>query len=120
MGHVRREVQESLRALSRRESVTLYTVLLAAFNVLMNRYTGQTDIVLGAAVAGRNRVEVENVVGQFTNTIVRRADLSGDPTFRELVAALAKMVYERAVERGVGEVIDSFLPESWCGEGRVA
>jgi hypothetical protein len=86
MGHVRREVQESLRALSRRESVTLYTVLLAAFNVLMNRYTGQTDIVLGAAVAGRNRVEVENVVGQFTNTIVRRADLSGDPTFRELVA----------------------------------
>ena len=85
MGHIRREVQEALRGLSRREEVTFYTVLLAAFEVMMYRYTGQTDIVLGAAVAGRNRVELENVTGQFTNTIVRRTDLSGDPTFRELV-----------------------------------
>src|ERR1051325_8600030 len=86
MGHIPEELQEARRNLSRREEVPLYTVLLAAFDVMIYRYTGCTDIVLGAAVAGRNRVEVENVTGQFTNTVVRRADLSGDPTFRELVA----------------------------------
>src|SRR6185295_7142174 len=53
--------------------------------VLLHRYTGQSDILIGTATAGRNRVEVESLIGHFVNLLVRRTDLSGDPTFRELL-----------------------------------
>jgi amino acid adenylation domain-containing protein len=76
---------EDLKALSRREGATLYMVLLAAFKVLLARYTGEDDIVVGAPVAGRSRAETENLIGLFVNTLVLRTDLSGNPTFRELL-----------------------------------
>jgi len=59
--------------------------LLAAYQLLLHRYTGQEDILVGSPVAGRQRVETENLVGFFLNTLVLRGDLSGDPTFRELL-----------------------------------
>jgi len=59
--------------------------MLAAFKALLMRYTGQEDIVVGAVVAGRTRSEIERLIGFFVNTLVLRTDLSGDPTFRELV-----------------------------------
>jgi amino acid adenylation domain-containing protein len=59
--------------------------LLAAFDVLLWRYTGQDDIVVGTPIAGRNRAEIENLIGFFVNTLVLRSDLSGDPTFLELL-----------------------------------
>ncbi len=78
-------VTEGLKALCRRESVTLFMTLLAAFKVLLYRYTQQTDIVVGTPIANRNRSETENLIGFFVNTLVLRTDLSGNPSFRELL-----------------------------------
>jgi amino acid adenylation domain-containing protein len=75
----------SLKALSRRENATLFMVLLAAFQALLARYTGSEDIAVGSPVAGRNWVETERLIGIFINILVLRADLSGNPTFRELL-----------------------------------
>jgi amino acid adenylation domain-containing protein len=77
---------DALRALSRREGPTLYMTLLAAFSALLHEYTGQTDLVVGSVIANRERPEVEPLVGFFANTLVLRLDLTGPPTFRELLA----------------------------------
>jgi amino acid adenylation domain-containing protein len=79
------ELSEEIRALGRREGTTLFMTLLAAFQVLMHRYTGETDIAVGSAIANRNRPEVERVIGFFANNLVMRGDLSGNPTLRELL-----------------------------------
>jgi aspartate racemase len=76
---------EELKSLSRREGATLFMTLLAAFSVLLHRYTGQDDIVVGSPVSGRNLVELEDLIGFFVNDLVLRTDLSGDPAFRELL-----------------------------------
>ncbi|MDZ7269341.1 MAG: amino acid adenylation domain-containing protein [candidate division KSB1 bacterium] len=76
---------EGLSVLCLEENVTLFMVLLAAFQTLLHRYTGQTDLAVGAPIANRSRVEIEPLIGFFVNTLVYRSDLSGDPTFRELV-----------------------------------
>jgi pristinamycin I synthase-3/4 len=76
----------ALRALARAEGATLYMVLLAAFDVLLSRWSGQTDVVVGTPVAGRTRREVEETVGFFVNTLALRADLSGNPPFAALLA----------------------------------
>lgn len=78
-------LQTAFKEMSRLESVTLYMSLLTAYKVMLHRYTGQTDMLIGTATAGRNRVEIENLIGHFVNLLVRRTDLSGDPTFRELL-----------------------------------
>ena len=77
---------KALQELSRREGATLFMTLLAAFKLLLARYSGQTDIVTGTPIAGRTRGETEPLIGFFVNTLVLRTDLSGDPTFRELLA----------------------------------
>ena len=59
--------------------------LLAAFQVLLYRYSGQEDVVVGSPIANRNRPELEGLIGFFVNTLVLRADLSGKPTFKELL-----------------------------------
>ena len=74
-----------LKELARRESVTPYMFLLGVFKTLLGRYTRQDDIVVGTPVANRNRTELEPLVGFFVNTLVLRTDLTGDPTFRELL-----------------------------------
>ncbi|HVF49589.1 MAG TPA: amino acid adenylation domain-containing protein, partial [Pyrinomonadaceae bacterium] len=81
-----RELTDKLNDLSRSEGATLYMTLLAAFKTLLFRYTGQRDIVVGTPIANRNRMEVENLIGFFVNTLVLRTDLSGDPTFAQLLA----------------------------------
>jgi amino acid adenylation domain-containing protein/HAD superfamily phosphatase (TIGR01681 family) len=78
-------LSEALRALSRRERVTLFMVLLAAFSVLLHRYTGQDDIVVGAPIAGRNHPETEALIGFFVNMLVLRINLAGNPIFRTLL-----------------------------------
>lgn len=80
------ELMEKLTALSRREKVTPFMAVLAALQTLLARYTGQHDIVVGSPIAGRNRAETESLIGYFINTLVMRTDLSGDPTFSELLA----------------------------------
>ncbi len=75
----------ALNELSRREGVTPFMTLLAAFQVLLSRYSGQEDIVVGAPAANRPRTEFEGLIGFFVNTLVLRTDLSGRPTFSELL-----------------------------------
>ncbi len=76
---------QALRELSRQEGTTLFMTLLAAFQTLLFRYSGQQDIVVGSPVAGRNRTELEGLIGFFVNMLPLRTDLSGAPTFRELL-----------------------------------
>lgn len=80
-----KELSSALDALCRREAVTPFMVLLAAFKTLLLRYTGLEDVLVGTPVANRNRVELEQLLGFFVNTLVLRTDLSGGPTFRELL-----------------------------------
>src|SRR6185503_17634758 len=79
-----------LKSLSQEAGVTLFMTLLAGFKVLLNRYTGQYDVIVGSPVAGRNHAATEGLIGFFANTLVLRTDLSGDPTFRELLGRLHK------------------------------
>ncbi|MEI8259491.1 MAG: condensation domain-containing protein, partial [Deltaproteobacteria bacterium] len=78
-------LMKKLGAISQDENATLFVTLLAAFNVLMARYSGQTDIVVGTAIANRNREEVEALIGFFVNSLVLRTDVSGNPTFAEVI-----------------------------------
>ncbi|HEX5085775.1 MAG TPA: condensation domain-containing protein, partial [Blastocatellia bacterium] len=79
------ELSAELSAMSRAEGCTLYMTLLAAFKTLLFRLTGQDDIVIGAPIAGRDRPEMENLIGCFINTLALRTDLSGNPRFRDLL-----------------------------------
>ncbi|MET9300540.1 amino acid adenylation domain-containing protein [Micromonospora aurantiaca] len=79
------DVLPRLAALAREQRTTVHTVLLAAFQALLGRWSGQHDFAVGTPVAGRTRGELENVVGFFVNTLAVRADLTGDPTLAELV-----------------------------------
>ncbi len=83
-----------LKALSRHEDATLFMTLLAAFKVLLFRYTGAEDIVVGSPVANRNRNEVEELIGFFVNTLVLRTDMSGNPTFREALGRVRQVALE--------------------------
>ena len=85
---------ERLTFLSQSEGATLFMALLAAFDVLMSRYSGQDDIVVGSTIAGRNYTEIEPVIGFFVNTLALRADLSGNPTFRELLARVKQVALD--------------------------
>src|SRR5882724_3824140 len=82
-----------LAELSKREGITLFMTLLAAFQTLLWRYSNQDDIVVGSPIAGRSRVEIEGLIGFFINTLVLRTNFSGNPTFR----ALLDQVKETAV-----------------------
>ncbi|CAA9364638.1 MAG: Polyketide synthase modules and related proteins, partial [uncultured Gemmatimonadetes bacterium] len=79
------ELQERLQALGRSEGATLYMTLLSAFQVLLGKYAGSDDVVVGSPIAGRTRGEVEELIGFFVNTLVLRSDLSGDPSFRQVL-----------------------------------
>jgi amino acid adenylation domain-containing protein len=80
------DLTEAIESLSQSEGATPYMTLLAAFQSLLSRYAGQTDICVGSVIAGRTLLEVEELIGLFVNTLVLRTDCSGDPTFRELLS----------------------------------
>src|SRR5436190_4114463 len=107
------ELSEQLKRLGRGEGATLFMTLLAAFATLLRRYSGQEDIVVGTPIAGRNRIEIENLIGVFINTQVLRTDLSGDPTFRELlhrVREVALGAYEHQ-DLSFEKLVDELQPE---------
>ena len=79
------ELGARLKSLSRGEGMTSFMTILAAFAALLSRYSGQRDLVIGVPVAGRNRVEIEKLIGFFINTLPLRIDLEGDPSFRTLL-----------------------------------
>jgi amino acid adenylation domain-containing protein len=84
----------SLNELSLREGATLFMTLLSAFYVLLYRYSGQEDILVGSPIANRNRVEIEELIGFFANTLPLRGDLSGDPSFRTLLRRVREIALE--------------------------
>jgi hypothetical protein len=84
----------SLTALSRKHGCTLYTLSLTALKMLIAHYTRQHDVYVGTLLAGRDRVELEPLIGVFINTIILRTDLSGDPSFFELLARVQRTVEE--------------------------
>jgi amino acid adenylation domain-containing protein len=92
---------EALRGLCRQERVTLFTALLAAFKLVLARYSGHSEVVVGTPVAGRDHLEVEQLVGFFNNTLVLRTDLSGAPSFRELLGRVHQVVVDALAHRKV-------------------
>ncbi len=85
------EFLDQLKSFSRGQDVTLYMTLLTGLQVLLHRYSGQEDICVGSPIANRNRAEIENLIGFFVNTLVLRTDLSGQPTFRQLLARVREV-----------------------------
>ncbi|WP_244406065.1 non-ribosomal peptide synthetase [Streptomyces sp. DSM 40868] len=79
------DLRDGLTALGKEHGGTLFMVLLAGFKTLLARWTGQTDVAVGTPIAGRGRIELEPLIGFFVNTLVLRTDLSGDPSFQELL-----------------------------------
>ncbi|MEH1944165.1 MAG: amino acid adenylation domain-containing protein [Nostoc sp.] len=80
-----KSLSKALLALGQQEGVTLFITLLTAFQILLYRYTQQEDIAIGSPIANRNRSEIEGLIGFFVNSLVLRTDISGNPTFRELL-----------------------------------
>ncbi|HEY9694284.1 MAG TPA: amino acid adenylation domain-containing protein [Oculatellaceae cyanobacterium] len=80
-----KSLSEALERLSQQEGISLFMTLLAAFKILLYRYTQQEDITIGSPIANRNRSEIEGLIGFFVNSLVLRTDLSGNPTFREVL-----------------------------------
>jgi amino acid adenylation domain-containing protein len=80
-----KNVVTELQAIGKKEGATLFMSLLAAFQTLLHRYTQQADFAVGCPIAGRNRTEVENLIGLFVNSLVLRADFSAEPSFRTLL-----------------------------------
>jgi amino acid adenylation domain-containing protein/thioester reductase-like protein len=83
-----------LKTISQARGATLYMTLLAAFQALLHRYSGQEDILVGSVLAGRDRPELANLVGYFINPVAMRADLSGDPSFNDLLNQVRQTVLE--------------------------
>ncbi|HAM51733.1 MAG TPA: non-ribosomal peptide synthetase [Nitrospiraceae bacterium] len=104
---------EALQVLSRKEGVTLFMTLLAAFQSLLHRYTGQEDIVVGTPIANRNRTEIEGLIGFFVNTLVMRTDTSGDPVFRELLKRVRKTTLDAYTHQDLPfeKLVEELRPE---------
>ncbi|MEH2405965.1 MAG: amino acid adenylation domain-containing protein [Nostoc sp.] len=85
------ELSQALKKLSQQQGTTLFMTLLAAFQTLLWRYTGQEDIVVGSPIANRNRAEIEGLIGFFVNTLVLRTNLASNPTFGELLTRVREV-----------------------------
>jgi acyl carrier protein len=104
---------EQLKNLSQHEGVTLFMTLLAAFNLLLYRYTDKDDILVGTPIAGRNQVEIEKLIGFFTNMLVLRTDLSGDPSFRNLLKRVRTTCLEAYSHQNIPfeKLVEELQPE---------
>ena len=87
-------LMQGLKALGNQEGSTLYMIFVAAFNVLLSRHTGQDDLVIGMPIAGRNQLGSEDLIGFFVNTLPLRTDLSGNPTFTELLTRVREVTLD--------------------------
>jgi len=107
------ELSTALRKLARQEGVTLFMLLLAAFQTLLARYSGQQTFAVGTLVANRTRLECEGLIGFFVNILVLRADLSGQPTFRRLLAQVREVALGAYAHQDVPfeHLVDVLQPE---------
>ena len=106
-------LSEALIALSRSCHVTLFMTLLSAFQVLLLRYTGQSDIVVGTPIANRRQAELEGLIGFFVNTLVMRADLGGDPTFLQVLAQTRETALQAYTHQDIPfeKIVEALQPE---------
>jgi amino acid adenylation domain-containing protein len=111
------ETSDALRELSRREGVTLFATLLAAFQTLLHRHTGETDITVGTPAARRDRPGLEELVGCCMNTLALRCDLAGDPSFRELLRRTRDMTLDAFAHQDMPfeRVVQALAPERAVG-----
>ncbi|HLC42887.1 MAG TPA: amino acid adenylation domain-containing protein [Methylomirabilota bacterium] len=104
---------EALRALSRREGVTLFMTLLGVFQTLLHRYTQQSDFCVGSAIANRRWRETEGLIGMIVNTVALRADLAGNPSFRELLGRVRRTTLDAYANQDLpfDKVVEALRPE---------
>ena len=106
-------LSKAIKKLSRQEGVTLFMTLLAAFKVLLYRYTGQEDIVVGSPIANRNQTDIEDLIGFFVNTLVLRTDLSSDPTFQQLLNRVREVALDAYAHQDLPfeKLVEELQPE---------
>jgi amino acid adenylation domain-containing protein len=111
--NLRDSLQDGLRALSQSESATLFMTLLAAFSVLLSRYSGQAEVLVGTPIANRSRGELEGLIGFLSNTLVIRTQLDDNPSFRELVRNVRKVCLEAYAHQDVPfeRLVEELEPE---------
>ncbi|HZF12306.1 MAG TPA: condensation domain-containing protein, partial [Thermoanaerobaculia bacterium] len=107
------DLTRQVQTLGRQEGATLFMALLSGFQALLVRYSGQRDLAVGTPIAGRNRVEIEGLIGFFVNTLVMRGDLSGEPTFRELVGRVRETALAAHLHQEVPfeKLVQDLMPE---------
>ncbi|MBQ1075162.1 amino acid adenylation domain-containing protein [Micromonospora sp. C31] len=107
------DLGRTLASIGRQRRATPFMVLLAAFQILLTRYTGQTDVAVGTPVAGRTRPEVQDLIGYFVNTLVLRTDLSGEPSFVEVLARVREAVLDAQSHQDVPfeRIVDALSPQ---------
>ena len=107
------ELTRRVRQQCKAEGVTPFMFFLAVFNLVLHRYTGQTDVVIGAPIANRNRRQVEPLIGFFVNSLVLRTDLSGDPAFSELVQRVRSVTLEAYAHQDLPfeKLVEELQPE---------
>jgi amino acid adenylation domain-containing protein/non-ribosomal peptide synthase protein (TIGR01720 family) len=116
-----RDLADRLASLGRGSEATLFMTLLAAYSILLHRYTGATDLVIGSPVANRVRPELESLVGFFVNTLPLRIDLSGDPSVRELLARVRRTAVEAYSHQDVPfeQLVEELRPERNLGHAPI-
>ncbi|MEM6398884.1 MAG: amino acid adenylation domain-containing protein [Cyanobacteria bacterium P01_D01_bin.116] len=108
-----RSLTQSLKTIGKKAKATLFMTLLAAFQTLLYRYTGQEDIIVGSPIANRSRPEIEGLIGLFINTLVLRTTLSGNPTFEELLGRVQKVMMEAYANQDLPfeKLVEELQPE---------
>ncbi len=115
------ELSESLRQFSHRHDCTLSMLLLSAFKILLSRYTGETDIIVGMPVANRNHAQLEGLIGFFVNTLAVRTSLERDPTVVELVSRVRRSSSEAYIHQDIpfDQVVDVVQPSRDLGHNPI-
>ena len=114
-----RELTENLRNLTRSEGTTLFMTLLASFQMLLSRYTGQDDVVVATPITGRRLPETEDLIGFFINTLLIRTSLSGNPTIREVLHRVREVVLEGQTHSDLPfeKLVEDLHPERTLSHG---
>ena len=106
-------LSQKIRTLTQQSDATLFMTMLAAFVILLYRYSGQDDILIGSPMAGRNRQEIQSLIGYFVNTVVLRTKLTGNPSFREILNQVRQVATEAHNYQDIpyNQVVEALNPQ---------